>query len=39
MTPNSLLLENNYGYIPWILVLGIIIAVAIWYVSKKRSTK
>jgi len=34
-----LLLGNNYGYIQGVLVLGIIIVVAIWYVSKKRRTK
>ena len=39
VTPSSLLLENNYGYIPGVLVLGIIIAVVIWYVSKKRREK
>lgn len=39
VTPDSLLLGNNYGYIPGVLVLGIIIVVAIWYVSKKRRTK
>jgi len=39
VTPNSLLLENNYGYIPGIVILGAIIVVIVWYVSKKRNVK
>jgi peptide/nickel transport system substrate-binding protein len=39
VTPSSLLLENNYGYISWIVILGAIIVVIIWYASKKRRTK
>jgi len=39
VTPSSLLLENNYGYIPGIIILVSALAVIMWYVSKKRKAK
>ena len=37
--PNSLLLKDNYGYLPGVVILAGIVATVIWYVSKKRSAK